>query len=84
MPKAPTLIDEILGGIEPIRKGPAGWFAILPLEVQEELATVRKKFAGGGIAATKTSVAKSIHAALAARGLISVSWREVVRWLGDA
>lgn len=84
MPKAsPSLTDEILGGIAPTAKGPAGWFSKLPPDVQADVAGVRDKFAAKKIAATKVAVAKSIHAALSARGLIGVTWKEVVRWLGE-
>jgi len=84
MPKAsPSLTDEILGGIAPAAKGPAGWFAKLPTDVQADVAGVRERFAAGKIAATQTAVGKSIHAALSARGLIAVGWKEVVRWLRD-
>jgi len=77
------LTAEILGGIVPTIKGPAGWFNKLPRDVQADVGAVREQFAAGKIAATKVSVAKSIHAALSARGLIGVTWKEVVRWLGE-
>ena len=84
MPKAPpSLTDEILGGIAPTAKGPAGWFSKLPPDVQADVAAVREKLHAGKITASKHAVGKSIHAALSARGLITVGWREVVRWLGD-
>jgi len=45
---------------------------------------VRDQFRAGKVGANKHELARSIHAALAARGLIAVTWREVVRWLnGD-
>lgn len=84
MPKASSLTDDILGGIEESRRGPAGWFSKLPAAAQEELVGVRDQFRAGKVGANKHELARSIHAALAARGLIAVTWREVVRWLnGD-
>jgi hypothetical protein len=82
MPKAKTgLTDEILSGIVAAQKGPMGWFHKLPANLQAELLDVRERFRAGKIAGNKTSVAKSIHAALKARGLITAAYTEVLRWL---
>lgn len=82
-PKA-TLTSDILAGVMSLKRGPSGWFSRLPADVQAEVNAVRERFAAGEIQATKYALAKSIHAALAARGLIAIGWKEVVRWLGDS
>lgn len=82
MPKAQKpLTDEILRGIVAMKKGPAGWLSKLPADLQAELVAIREQLIAGQIAGTRTAVAKSIHAALAGRGLISVATTEVLRWL---
>lgn len=85
MPKAKTgLTDEIIGGIVAVQKGPQGWFKKLPADVQAELVAIREQFIAGKIAGTRTAVAKSIHAALSSRKLITAAYTEVLRWLRDA
>lgn len=86
MPKAKTqpLTDEILRGVLATRKGPDGWFAKLTPDVQAEVAAIRQQFVSGQINGTRTALAKSIHAALKAREMISVGFSEVMRWLEAA
>jgi len=82
VPKAQKpLTDEILRGIVAMKKGPAGWLSKLPADLQAELVAIREQLIAGQIAGTRTAVAKSIHAALAGRSLISVAPTEVLRWL---
>ena len=86
-PKAPAppspLVSEILAGIEPLRKGPAGWCDRLPEDVRAEMLELRARHASGTLGCTKVALAKSIHAALAERGLIAIGWKEIVRWIGE-
>lgn len=85
MPKAQKpLTTEILGGVLIKRRGPAGWFARLPPEAQVELTEIRERFLAGTIVATRTLLAKSIHSSLKSRGMISVGYLEVNRWLSAA
>lgn len=82
-PAPSPLVSAILSGIEPLRKGPASWCDRLPADVRGELIELRARFAAGVLGCTKVALAKSIHAALAERGLIAIGWKEIVRWLGD-
>ena len=85
MPKAQKpLTDEIIRGVLAMKKGPAGWFSKLSADVQAELVAIREQFIAGQIAGTRTALAKSIHAALKAREMISVTHAEVLRWLDAA
>jgi hypothetical protein len=85
MPKAQKpLTDEIIRGVLAMKKGPNGWFTKLPPDVQAELTAIREQFVAGQIAGTRTALARSIHAALKARDMISVTHAEVMRWLEAA
>jgi hypothetical protein len=85
MPKAKKLLtDEILLGILPTKKGPGSWFSKLPGDAQAELLEIREQFFAGKIVGTRTALARSIHAALKARELITVTHAEVMRWLEAA
>jgi hypothetical protein len=82
MPKAQKpLTEEIIRGIVATKKGPAGWFHKLPADLQAELVAIREQLLAGKIDGTKTAVAKSIHAALSGRKLITSAYTEVLRWL---
>lgn len=81
MPKAPTLTDEILAAAATIRRGPGNWFDRLPLDVQEELRAIRRNVRDGSNASTKTGVAKGIQIVLQKRGLTTVKWQEMSKWL---
>jgi hypothetical protein len=82
MPKAQKpLTEEIIRGIVATKRGVASWFHKLPAELQAELVAIREQMLAGKIAGTKTALAKSIHAALSGRKLITSAYTEVLRWL---
>lgn len=83
-PKKPSLTEDIRRGVAPAKKGPASWLSKLTPDVQQELTQVRAEFFAGQIDGTRTALARSIHAALSARGLITVTRSEVMRWINNA
>jgi hypothetical protein len=82
--KAPSLTDDIRRGVAAAKKGPASWFSKLTPDIQQELLQVRADFLEGKIEGTRTALARSIHAALSGRGLITVTRSEVMRWINAA
>jgi len=83
-PKALSLTEEIRRGAVDAAKGPASWFSKLTPDIQQELLQVRADFIEGKMEATKTALARGIHGALSARGLITVTRSEVMRWINAA
>jgi hypothetical protein len=83
-PKAISLTEEILRGAVAATKGPASWFSKLTPDVQQELIQVRADFIEGKMGGTKTALARGVHGALSARGLITVTRSEILRWVNAA
>jgi len=79
-----TLTEEIRRGVIDAKRGPASWFSLLTPDVQQELIQIRADFFEGEIDGTRTALARGIHGALHARGLITVGRSEVMRWLNAA
>lgn len=82
-PEAP-LIAEILAAAQQERKGPAKWTSMLPPETLAEITQVRERYRAGEINRTKSALSRAICAALTSRGLINVTWREVLRWFNES
>lgn len=81
MPKAPSLIDEIVSLVPPQQGREKPWQDKLPGEVRAELEGLKAKFLGGEIKGTKSGMARAISETLKRRGIYTIGPQGVLKWL---
>ncbi len=79
----PSLADQVFATAERIKRGPGNWFDRLAPEVQAELVAMRQRFHAEQAERriTRTAFSKALCQALTDRGLVTIQWPEVEKWL---
>jgi hypothetical protein len=81
-PKAAAFVNQVLDQVAVYgRRGPADWHGKLPAEYQAACLEFQRRLRAGELTSTKTALAKTLYKELEKMGLITVGWREVLRWL---
>jgi len=82
-PPPPSMIDEVFATAERIRRGPGNWFDKLAPEVRAELVAMRQRFHAEQAERriTRSAFAKALCQTLTSRGLVTIQWPEVEKWL---
>ena len=77
-----VLADAVRERVRGVKPGPKPWLDRLPLDVQEQLLDVRRRFQSGEYgSASAREVGQLVTDAAAERGWSVAGWKEVSLWL---
>lgn len=81
-PSVVALADAVRERVRGIRPGPKPWLERLPLDVQEQLLDLRRRFQSGEYGnASAREVGQLVADAAAERGWAVAGWKELALWL---